>query len=50
MVSFTTLVGSVSDSQDFEGIDIMTFSNSSSVSSVKLSKGLQAFCQEGLNL
>ena len=50
MLSFSTFVGNVSYSQDFESIDIMTFSTSSSMSAVKLSKGLQAFCQEGLNL
>ena len=50
MVSFSTLVGSASNSEDFEGMVIMIFSTSSPVSAVKLSKGLQVFCQEGLNL
>ena len=50
MISLSTLVGNASNSQDFEGMDIMIFSTSSSMSTVKLSKDLLVFCQEGLNL
>ena len=48
-MSLSTLVGNESSLQDLVGMDIMTFSTSSSLRLVKISRGWLLLCFVGLN-